>query len=146
MATASNHVCYALEEENALFSGDHVMGWSTTVVSPPDGDMGDYYRSLDKVAARGFDRLWPTHGPPVENVAPFLEAYRGHRLDRERQILEQITAGRGRIAEMVPVIYAAVDPRLHPAAAHSVLAHLLHLERAGRAERDGERWLIPAKT
>ena len=140
---ASNHVCYALLEENALFSGDHVMGWSTTVVSPPDGDMGDYYRSLDKVAARGFERLWPTHGPPVEDVAPFLAAYRAHRLERERQILEQVAAGRGLIGEMVPVIYAAVDPRLHPAAAHSVLAHLLHLERSGQAARHGERWVIP---
>ena len=140
---ASNHVCYALVEENALFSGDHVMGWSTTVVSPPDGDMGDYYRSLDKVAGRGFERLWPTHGPPVEDVAPFLAAYRAHRLERERQILEQVAAGRGLIGEMVPVIYAAVDPRLHPAAAHSVLAHLLHLERSGQAARHGERWVIP---
>ena len=139
---ASNHLCYALLEENTLFSGDHVMGWSTTVVSPPDGDMGDYYRSLDKVAARGFARLVPTHGPPIEDVAPFLAAYKAHRLERERQILEQIAAGRGRIAEMVPVIYAAVDPRLHPAAAHSVLAHLLHLERSGGVARDGERWTI----
>jgi glyoxylase-like metal-dependent hydrolase (beta-lactamase superfamily II) len=134
---ASNHLCYALTEENALFSGDHIMGWSTTVVSPPDGDMTQYYASLDKVAARGFDRLWPTHGPPVEAVAPFLEAYKAHRLARERQILEQVALGRGRIAEMVPVIYAGVDPRLHPAAAHSVLAHLIHLVRIGEIACDG---------
>ena len=135
---ASNHVCYALIEENALFSGDHVMGWSTTVVSPPDGDMGHYYASLDRVAARGFDTLWPTHGPPVTEVAPFLAAYKAHRLARERQILEQLAAGRSRIGEMVPVIYADVDPRLHPAAAHSVLAHLIHLVRAGEVVSDGE--------
>ncbi len=135
---ASNHVCWALLEENALFSGDHVMGWSTTVVSPPDGDMGDYYASLDKIAARGFERLWPTHGPPVTEVAPFLAAYRAHRLAREGQILEQIAQGRGRISEMVRVIYADVDPRLHPAAAHSVLAHLIHLERSGRVKVEGE--------
>ena len=134
---ASNHVCWALLEENALFSGDHVMGWSTTVVSPPDGDMGDYYASLDKVAARGFSRLWPTHGPPVEDVAPFLAAYKAHRLAREAQILDQVAQGRGRIAEMVPVIYADVDPRLYPAAAQSVLAHLIHLERSGRVIADG---------
>ncbi len=133
---ASNHVCYALIEENALFSGDHVMGWSTTVVSPPDGDMGDYYASLEKVAARGFAALWPTHGPPVTEVAPFLAAYKAHRLARERQILEQLAAGRGRIRDMVPVIYAEVDPRLHPAAAHSVLAHMIHLVRAGVVETD----------
>ena len=133
----SNHVCYALRQEKALFSGDHVMGWSTTVISPPDGDMTDYYASLDKVAARGFDILWPTHGPPITEVPPFLAAYKAHRLDRERQILEQIAAGRGRIAEMIPVIYAAVDPRLHPAAAGSVLAHLIHLQREGVVVSDG---------
>ncbi len=133
---ASNHVCYSLAEENALFSGDHVMGWSTTVVSPPDGDMGDYYASLDKVQARGFKTLWPTHGPPITDVAPFLAAYRSHRLDRERQILAQLAEGRRSIKEMVPIMYAAVDPRLHPAAAHSVLAHLIHLVRIGQVISD----------
>ena len=134
---ASNHVCFALLEENALFCGDHVMGWSTTVISPPDGDMAAYYASLDKVAARGFSRLWPTHGPPVEDVAPFLAAYKAHRLDRERQILDQLAQGRTRIPDMVRAIYADIDPRLHPAAAQSVLAHLIHLERAGRVLRQG---------
>jgi glyoxylase-like metal-dependent hydrolase (beta-lactamase superfamily II) len=135
---ASNHVCYGLMEENALFSGDHVMGWSTTVVSPPDGDMADYYASLQKVTDRGFATLWPTHGPPVTEVRPFLEAYKAHRLARERQILDRLAAGQGRIRDMVPVIYADVDPRLHPAAAHSVLAHLIHLVRARVVETDGE--------
>jgi glyoxylase-like metal-dependent hydrolase (beta-lactamase superfamily II) len=134
----SNHVCYALAEENALFSGDHVMGWSTTVISPPDGDMGAYYASLDKIAERGFATLWPTHGPPITEVAPFLAAYKAHRLDRERQILEQLAAGHGRIREMVPVMYAAVDSRLHPAAAHSVLAHMIHLTRQGLVTTVGE--------
>ena len=133
----SNHVCYALLEENALFSGDHVMGWSTTVISPPHGDMTDYYASLDVVAARGFATLWPTHGPPVTEVAPFLQAYKAHRLDRERQILEVLAEGPRRIADMVPVMYAAVDPRLHPAAAHSVFAHLIHLVRQGQVATDG---------
>ncbi|MBX7249615.1 MAG: MBL fold metallo-hydrolase [Caulobacteraceae bacterium] len=135
---ASNHLCFALREENALFSGDHVMGWSTTVVSPPDGDMGAYYASLDKVAARGFDVLWPTHGAPVTEVAPFLAAYKAHRLERERQILDGLAAGRDLISEMVPVIYAAVDRRLWPAAAHSVLAHLIHLVRTGAVATEGE--------
>lgn len=133
---ASNHLCYALAEENALFSGDHVMGWSTTVVSPPDGDMADYLASLDKVARRGFSTLWPTHGPPVTEVAPFLDAYREHRLQREIQILEQLARGRARIPEMVREIYADIDPRLHPAAAHSVLAHLVKLVREGRVASD----------
>ena len=135
---ASNHVCYALLEENVLFSGDHVMGWSTTVVSPPDGDMGDYYASLGKVEARDFAMLIPTHGPPVTEVRPFLAAYRLHRLDRERQILAELSGGPRRIVEMVPVMYAAVDPRLHPAAARSVLAHLIHLERSGIVAANGE--------
>jgi glyoxylase-like metal-dependent hydrolase (beta-lactamase superfamily II) len=133
---ASNHVVYALIEENALFSGDHVMGWSTTVVSPPDGDMTDYYASLEKVRARGFKTLWPTHGPPVTEVAPFLDAYRDHRLAREAQILAALAAGPTTIKAMVPVMYAAVDPRLHPAAAHSVLAHLIHLTRLGQVATD----------
>ena len=127
----SNHVAYALIEENALFSGDHVMGWSTTVVSPPDGNMTDYYASLDKVRTHGFSILIPTHGPPITKVAPFLDAYKAHRLDRERQILAQLSAGHHTIAEMVPVMYAAVDPRLHPAASRSVLAHLIHMVSAG---------------
>jgi glyoxylase-like metal-dependent hydrolase (beta-lactamase superfamily II) len=135
---ASNHVCYALIEENALFSGDHVMGWSTTVVSPPDGDMGDYYASLDKVRAQGFSTLWPTHGPPITAPEPFLDAYRDHRLDRERQILSQLALGHERIKDMVPILYAAVDPRLHPAAMHSVLAHLIHLVRLGAVVSEGE--------
>jgi glyoxylase-like metal-dependent hydrolase (beta-lactamase superfamily II) len=134
---ASNHVAYALVEENALFSGDHVMGCSTTVVSPPDGDMAAYMQSLERVAARGFATLWPTHGPPVTEVAPFLAAYREHRLERERQILAQLAAGRGLIAEMVPILYAAVPAGLHPAAAHSVWAHLIKLAAEGRAASEG---------
>ena len=134
---ASNHLCYALLEENALFSGDHVMGWSTTVVSPPDGDMADYLASLDKVASRGFSTLWPTHGPPVLEPGPFLAAYKAHRLEREGQILAQVAQGRARIPDMVRQIYAEVDPRLHPAAAHSVLAHLIKLAREGRVRNDG---------
>ncbi|MBI1188371.1 MAG: MBL fold metallo-hydrolase, partial [Alphaproteobacteria bacterium] len=90
----SNHVCYALTEENALFSGDHIMGWSTTVVSPPDGDMDDYMASLEKVRAGNFETLWPTHGPPIRDVRAFIDAYEAHRLDREAQILAQLRAGR----------------------------------------------------
>jgi glyoxylase-like metal-dependent hydrolase (beta-lactamase superfamily II) len=128
----SNHMCYALREENALFSGDHIMGWSTTVITPPDGDMGAYYASLNKVLDRNYDVLWPTHGPPVRAVRPFIEAYIAHRHDREAQILERLAAGQRHIADMVPIMYAAVDKRLYPAASHSVLAHLIHMVRAGR--------------
>lgn len=135
---ASNHLAFALIEENALFSGDHVMGWSTTVVAPPDGDMGAYMASLDRVIARGFETLWPTHGAPVTNAAPFLAAYRAHRLEREAQILARLKAGDRTVGEMVPVLYAAVDERLWPAASLSVLAHLINLVRRGMAGCDGE--------
>src|SRR5690606_32416264 len=87
---ASNHLAFALAEENALFSGDHVMGWSTTVVAPPDGGMAAYMASLDTVIARGFSTIWPTHGAPVTDPAPFLEAYRAHRLARETQVLTRL--------------------------------------------------------
>ncbi|PWE16974.1 MBL fold metallo-hydrolase [Marinicauda salina] len=133
----SNHVCFALAEENALFCGDHVMGWSTSVVSPPDGHMGDYIAQLERIRAAGFDRLWPTHGPPVDDPAPFLDAYIDHRRGREAQILAEIAAGRTRIRDMVEAMYADVDKRLHPAAAHSVLAHLIHLVERGRVACDG---------
>jgi len=133
----SNHICYALKQENSLFSGDHIMGWSTTVITPPDGDMGDYLASLELIKARNFDTLWPTHGPPVREVTPFIEAYVEHRRERERQILDQLSAGETKIKSMVPKIYAAVDSRLWPAAAHSVLAQMIELVRTGRARSDG---------
>lgn len=134
----SNHICYALAEENALFCGDHIMGWSTTVISPPDGDMGAYFASLERIRAREFATLWPTHGPPVREPGPFIDAYIAHRRAREAQILAQLARGHTRIKEMVPVLYAQVDPRLHPAAAHSVLAHMIQLVREGRVQTDGE--------
>jgi glyoxylase-like metal-dependent hydrolase (beta-lactamase superfamily II) len=128
----SNHICYALLEESALFSGDHIMGWSTTVITPPDGDMGDYLASLDLIKARRFATLWPTHGPPVTKVEPFIEAYIEHREEREQQILAELEGGETRIKAIVPRIYAAVDPGLYPAAARSVLAHMIKLVKSGR--------------
>jgi len=113
------------------------MGWSTTVVTPPDGDMDAYLASLDKVAARGFATLWPTHGPPVREVAPFIAAYRAHRMDREAQIVARLEAGQTRIKDMVPLMYAEVDPRLYPAAAHSVFAHVMRLVKIGRVRVSG---------
>lgn len=133
----SNHVAYALKEENALFSGDHIMGWSTTVISPPDGDMAAYFDSLDRVKARGFSTLWPTHGPPVTDPAPFIDAYIAHRRARESQVLSALAQGPTTIRAMVPVLYAAVDPRLHPAAAHSLLGHVVQLVDEGRVVSDG---------
>ena len=129
---ASNHMAFVLREENALFSGDHVMGWSTTVVAPPDGDMTAYMASLGAVIERGFSTIWPTHGAPITEPGPFLATYRAHRLEREAQILRQLAAGPRRIPEVVPELYAAVDSRLWPAAGLSVWAHLIALERTGR--------------
>ncbi|MFO1013588.1 MAG: MBL fold metallo-hydrolase [Caulobacteraceae bacterium] len=133
----SNHICYALLEENALFSGDHIMGWSTTVVTPPDGDMSDYMASLDLIQARNFDVLWPTHGSPIREVSPFIDAYREHRHDRTRQILAQLQAGETKIKEFVPKMYADTNPRLFPAASQSVLAHMIQLVKSGQVTCDG---------
>ncbi|HYK81143.1 MAG TPA: MBL fold metallo-hydrolase [Micropepsaceae bacterium] len=134
----SNHMCYALKEEKALFTGDHVMGWSTTVVAPPDGDMGDYLASLRKLLARDDAILWPTHGGPVRDPKPFLTAYLAHRLEREQQILDALRQGATIIPEMVERIYLGLDPRLKPAAALSVLAHLLLLTKQSRVTSSGE--------
>jgi len=133
---ASNHMAFVLREENALFSGDHVMGWSTTVVAPPDGDMADYMASLDAVIARDFTTLWPTHGAPITDPGPFLIAYRAHRQAREDQLLARLAAGDRTIADMIPILYAVVDKRLWPAASLSVLAHLTKLVREGRASAE----------
>ena len=138
----SNHMCYALKEENALFTGDHVMGWSTTVVTPPDGDMAQYMASVKKLMARSDAVLYPTHGAPVTDPKPFLAAYLEHRLDRERQIVACIGDGLSTIPEMVARMYADVDKRLHPAASRSVLAHLIQLEGEGRVVNDGGRYRL----
>lgn len=134
----SNHISYALLEENAVFTGDHVMGWSTTVIAPPDGDMTDYMESLERIRVRDFATLWPTHGPPVREVAPFLDAYIAHRRERQAQILRALQAGPARIPDLVPRLYVDVDPRLHPAAARSMLAAMIDLVRRGQVRTDGE--------
>ncbi|MCU1401570.1 MAG: hypothetical protein JWN62_4679 [Acidimicrobiales bacterium] len=134
----SNHLCFSLESERALFTGDHVMGWSTTVVSPPDGDMRAYVDSLAKVAGRHDATLWPTHGNPVTDVAPFLDAYLAHRLERERQVLTGVRAGSTTIEAMVAVMYADVREELHKAAGRSVFAHLVKLVDDGVVSTDGK--------
>lgn len=133
----SNHLCYDFKEENTLFSGDHIMGWSTSVVSPPDGDMGDYLNSLRRVFDRRFDILRPTHGPAIEDVDVFVKAYIDHRLARETQITEALKSGLSDTFEIVAKLYTDVDKRLHPAAAHSVLSHLIHMRQNGRVKADG---------
>ncbi|MDE2462443.1 MAG: MBL fold metallo-hydrolase [Alphaproteobacteria bacterium] len=138
----SNHMCFALRDEDALFTGDHVMGWSTTVVIPPDGNMAEYMASLRKLIARHDQVLWPTHGGPVRTPRPFLEAYLAHRLEREAQIVAALERGLDTIPKMVTEIYAAVDRSLHPAAARSVEAHLIQLEGEGRVLRLGQKYQL----
>jgi glyoxylase-like metal-dependent hydrolase (beta-lactamase superfamily II) len=133
----SNHLCFALREEKVLFSGDHVMGWSTSIVSPPDGDMTAYMASLELLLGRDDETYWPTHGPAIRDPKTLVRAFIAHREDREHQIIAQLKAGRTRIADMVPVMYAAVDKRLHPAAARSVFAHMGRLVAQGRVVTDG---------
>ena len=123
----SNHLAVAMNTENALFTGDHVMGWSTTVVAPPDGDMRAYLDSMRKVIARTDSILWPTHGGPVTDPQPFLSAYLEHRLERERQIIAQIANGNDTIPGIVKVLYAAVDKKLHRPARRSVWSHMRKL-------------------
>ena len=136
----SNHLCFALPEANALFTGDHVMGWSTTVVSPPDGDMADYMASLDKLARRDDAIYYPAHGDPVEQPQRFVRGLAGHRKQREGQILRLLSEGEQIIPKMVEKMYVGVDPRLHPAAGRSVLAHLIDLETRGLVTRSGDDW------
>lgn len=133
----SNHLCFALTEENTLFSGDHIMGWSTSVVSPPDGDMGDYLASLNRVLDMDFDIIRPTHGPAITEVRTFVQAYIDHRLAREAQIINAIDSGLTCIGDIVASLYKDVDKRLHPAAAHSVLSHLIHMRKTGRVVATG---------
>ena len=134
----SNHVCYALDEEQALFTGDHVMGWSTTVVSPPDGDMRAYIDSLRKVMARDDISLWPTHGAPVMSPKPFLHAFLEHRLEREAQVIAAVRSGQSGIEGMVKQMYADVREELHKAAGRSVLSHLIKLVDDGVVTVEGK--------
>ena len=136
----SNHMCYSLAQESTLFTGDHVMGWSTTVVSPPDGNMADYIKSLRKVAARGDSVLWPTHGPSRTDGPQYLDALIEHRLERERQILDAVRGGTGEIGDIVELLYAHVREELHKPAGRSVFGHLVKLVDEGIvATADGGR-------
>lgn len=140
----SNHLCYALVESGALFTGDHVMAWSTSVVSPPDGDMALYMQSLQKLHDRADRRLYPAHGPAVDKPRQLVRGMLGHRRQREAQILRLLGKGPQRIVEMVPAMYKGLDPRLTGAAGRSVLAHLVDLHSRGRVSVDGETWSIAA--
>jgi len=134
----SNHLCFAYCR--ALFSGDHVMGWSTTVVVPPDGDMAAYMASLDKLRRREDRVYYPAHGPAVTNPQQYVRHLVGHRMQREKQILGLVSEKPRAIPDIVANAYPGLDPRLVPAAGGSVLAHLIDLERRALVERRGDRW------
>ena len=135
----SNHLCFAFGD--ALFTGDHVMGWSTTVVVPPDGDMAAYMRSMELLRQRGDRIYYPAHGPAVTKPAQLVRGMIGHRMQRERQILKLVGEKARDIPDIVANAYPGLDPRLVPAAGGSVLAHLLDLERRGLVEAgEGETW------
>jgi glyoxylase-like metal-dependent hydrolase (beta-lactamase superfamily II) len=134
----SNHLCFAYGD--ALFSGDHVMGWSTTVVVPPDGDMAAYMQSLDKLRRRGDRIYYPAHGPAVTNPEQYVRHLMGHRMQRERQILKLVGEKPRPIPDIVANAYPGLDPRLVTAAGGSVLAHLVDLEQRGLVEQLGDEW------
>ena len=127
----SNHLCYSFDEQRSLFTGDHIMGWSTTVIGPPDGDMRAYFDSLRKVQRSDYEVYWPTHGSPVTDTGPFVEAFIAHRLQREAAVLQRVRAGDSSIAVIVRRLYADVARPLHKPAARSVLAHLHKLVADG---------------
>jgi len=138
----SNHLCFALPQEQALFTGDHVMGWSTSVISPPDGDMTAYMRSMQRLTERDDIVYYPAHGEPIDAPQRLVRGMMGHRKQREGQILRFMERnGDSAIPDMVADMYRGVDPRLHGAAGRSVLAHLIDLHGRGMAERIGDgRW------
>lgn len=134
----SNHLCFAYE--GALFSGDHVMGWSTTVVFPPDGDMAAYMLSLDKLRQRDDRIYYPAHGEAVTKPHQYVRSLMGHRMQRERQILTLVREKARPVPEIVASAYPGLDPRLFTAAGGSVLAHLLDLQRRALVRQEGDEW------
>jgi glyoxylase-like metal-dependent hydrolase (beta-lactamase superfamily II) len=138
----SNHLCFALPEEQALFTGDHVMGWSTSVVSPPDGDMADYMKSLALLTERDDAVYYPAHGEPVERPQRYVRGLMGHRRQREGQILRLLEKGTYAIPQMVRSMYKGIDERLYGAAGQSVLAHLIDLRDRGLVLHEDDHWRL----
>lgn len=136
----SNHMCFALAEENALFAGDHVMAWATSVIAPPDGGMGQYFASLRKLLDRDDQIYHPSHGPSKRDPLPLVRGFLAHRRMREEAIRARVVQGARTIPEIVAAIYADVDPRLHGAAALSTRAHLDHLAEQGKLRVTGNTY------
>ena len=139
---ASDHLCFALAEERVLFSGDHVMGWSTSVIMPPDGDMAAYLRSLEKLLDRDDAIYLPTHGPAIPDPKAHVHAFLEHRRERRAAILGRLARGEAKIPEIVESVYVGLSPGLRGAAGQSVLAHLIELAAAGEVESDGRRYRL----
>ncbi len=134
----ANHAAFALEGTGILFSADHVMAWATSIIAPPDGAMADYMNSLDRLLERDDRVFLPGHGGPVKKPAAFMRGLKAHRKMRERAIVQRLSQGDRFIPDMVKAIYRDTDPRLHGAAALSVLAHLEDMVTRGLAVSDGE--------
>lgn len=133
----SNHLCFALTDSGVLFSGDHVMGWSTSVIAPPDGDMAAYMASLQKLLGRCDAVYWPTHGPAITEPHEHVRAFIAHRREREAGILDCLRAGIGRIEVIVERLYIGLPPTLRRAAGRSVQAHLIDLVGRGVVDSNG---------
>lgn len=136
---ASDHLCFYLPEEKALFTGDVILGGSTSVIPPGDGDLGDYMASLHRLQALDVRRIYPAHGPVIDDAPARIQDYIDHRLMRDRQILDALADGLHTIPEIVERIYTDVPATLHAAAAMSVEAHLRKLAREGRVSEQRER-------
>lgn len=136
----SNHLCYAVQESGAMFTGDHVMAWSTSVIVPPDGDMADYMASLQKIYERQDKVYYPAHGKKVVKPQQLVRGMMGHRKQRERQILKILEDGAAVIPDMVTQMYKGLDPRLVGAAGQSVRAHLVDLEKRNVVTLGGDLW------
>jgi glyoxylase-like metal-dependent hydrolase (beta-lactamase superfamily II) len=133
----SNHMCFQLREQKALFTGDHVMGWSTSIISPPDGDMADYLASLNLLLERDDEVFWPTHGPAIEDPKGIVRAFIDHRKERQAQILRCVADGVELITDMVPVMYKGTPEFMYPAAARSVFAAVEYMVNRGELQTDG---------
>jgi glyoxylase-like metal-dependent hydrolase (beta-lactamase superfamily II) len=133
----SNHLCFALPDQGILFSGDHVMGWSTSVIAPPDGNMAAYMGSLDKLLARRDAVYWPTHGPAIIEPKEHVRAFIAHRREREAGVIDCLRAGIGNVDAMVERLYVGLNPNLKRAAGRSMLAHLVDLIERGIVACDG---------
>lgn len=138
----ANHICYALAPEGALFSGDHVMGWSTSVIAPPDGDMGAYLASLEKLKARDDRIFYPTHGSPIVGPREWLGQLIDHRRMRECQIVDALEGGALTVRELAERLYPCIAPALRSAAAQQIVAHLDHLRSRGRVAPERGSWRL----